>query len=66
MKDDKSQGKDTKETVKPIIDEVIDDYRSPGITSITERRVVTGPDGKRRVLSRRKIVNTPPEQREQI
>ena len=51
--------------IKPLVDEVIDEYKNTGITTITERKVVIGPDGRRRVLSRRKIVNTAPEEREQ-
>ena len=60
MKD--GQSKETLD-IKPLVDEVIDEYKSTGITTITERKVVIGPDGKRRVLSRRRIVNTPPQEK---
>jgi hypothetical protein len=43
------------------VDETIKSYKNTGITMITERRVEIGPDGRRRVLSRRKILQTPPE-----
>ena len=63
--DKKPQDAKDKPDVRPLVDEVIDEYKNTGITTITERRVVIGPDGRRRVLSRRKVVNTPPEEREQ-
>jgi hypothetical protein len=53
--------KDTEDQVKSVVDEMADEYKNTGITTITQRRVVIGPDGRRRVLTRRKIVNTPPE-----
>jgi hypothetical protein len=42
----------------------IKNFESTGVTTITERRVVVGTDGRRRLLTRRRIVHSEPEEKE--
>ena len=41
---------------KPLIEDVVNDYRNTGATTITERRVEIGTDGKRRTMVRQRLV----------
>ena len=50
---------------KPTIETVTKEFKNTGVTTVTQRIVDVGPDGRRRVMTRR-IIKSPPNKKDPV
>ena len=54
--------KGTANEIEAVLESIVEEHKSTGVMTITERVVDIGPDGRRRVSVRRRIVSMPTEE----